>query len=255
MIELFNKNEWKNDKYIIGLADTHDEIDQVHELRYDIFNAELNEGIKENESIKRDIDKFDAACDHLIIKEQASGEIIATYRIHPSWKIHDDGFYTATEFNISSLNLDKIRTIEVGRACIRQGHRVGKLLVPMLWIGFKRYCEKNNVEALFGVASVPKCSAQELTSLYNDLVEQGALIDDGTVTPLPEQAAELVKDAPKDYRKEPMGSLIKGYIKMGAKMIGKPVFDPVFGCYDFFVLLKMKDVNWTFVDSFSKLFF
>ena len=253
MISLFSNDEWKNNKYIIGLVETPEELDQVYKLRYDIFNVELDEGIKENERTQRDIDKFDSACDHLMIKDLETNNIIATYRIHPSWKMHKDGFYTATEFNISGLELNKGRTIEVGRACIHPSHRGSNLLVPMLWIGIRRYCVKNNVDKLFGVASVPKCSPEELTALYNDLVKKGYLIDDGRVTPRPEQKAELVDNAPETYRKELMGSLLKGYVKLGANLLGKPVFDPIFGCYDFFVLLEMKRVNWTLVDSFSKL--
>ena len=86
------------------------------------------------------------------------------------------------------------------------------------------------------------------------LVAKGALIDDGRVIPRPEQEAKLVKNAPKKYRKELLGSLIKGYIKMGGKLLGRPIFDPIFGCYDLFVLMEMKDANWAFIDSFSKLF-
>jgi putative hemolysin len=254
MIDLFSKKEWKNDKYIIGIADTPEEIDEILELRYDVFNTELKEGIKENDKTHRDVDKFDSVCEYLMIKDLEIGKIIATYRIHPSWKMHKDGFYTSTEFDISSLKLDKIRSIEVGRACVRPDHRVGSLLVPMLWFGFKRYCEKNKVEALFGVASIPKCSAKELTALYNDLVAKGALVDDGRVIPLPGYEVKLAKNAPKKYRKELLGSLIKGYIKMGGKLLGRPIFDPVFECYDLFVLLEMKDANWAFIDSFSKLF-
>jgi L-ornithine Nalpha-acyltransferase len=254
MLNLFSKEEWLNNKYVIGIASTPEEIDAAYKLRYEIFNLELKEGIKENEKTLRDIDKFDSACDHLIIRDLEIDKVIATYRIHPSWKMHKDGFYTSTEFDISKLQLHKRRAIEVGRACVQQDHRVGNLLVPMLWMGLKRYCDNNKVEALFGVASVPKCSAEELTALYNDLVAKGALLDDGRVTPLPDQTAELVNNAPETYRKELLGSLIKGYIKMGASLLGKPIFDPIFGCYDFFVLLEMKDVNWTFVESFAKLF-
>jgi putative hemolysin len=42
-------------------------------------------------------------------------------------------------------------------------------------------------------------------------------------------------------------------MKIGAKLIGEPVFDPIFRCYDFFVLLEMSAVNWEYVDSFSRV--
>ena len=65
MRRLFTKAEWFNTNYDIGIANDPKEVDELHKLRYDVFNVELNEGIKENETIQRDIDKFDANCDHL----------------------------------------------------------------------------------------------------------------------------------------------------------------------------------------------
>ncbi len=236
----------------VGIANTEQEMDELYKLRYEIFNVELDEGIKENELIQRDIDKFDSHCDHLIVKDKED-KIIATYRIHPSWKMHNEGFYTATEFNISKLGLEKRRAIEVGRACVHPEHRGSNLIIALLWAAIRKYCEENKVDVLFGVASIPKCTKEELSSLYYDLIQKGFLIDDGSVTPLPDQKAEIVKNPPKEYRKELLGSLIKGYMKIGAKLIGKPVFDPIFGCYDFFVLQEMSDVNWDYVDSFSRL--
>ncbi len=252
MRNLFSEQEWTSDKYEIGIAETDQEIDEVHKLRYDIFNVELDEGIKENDAIKRDIDKFDAHCDHLIVKD-SDKKIIATYRIHPSWKMHKEGFYTATEFEISKLGLEKRRAIEVGRACIHPEYRSRNLIIAMLWVGIRKYCEHNKVEVLFGVASIPKCTIEELSSLYYDLIKRGFLLDDGRVSPLPDQKADIVKNPPETYRKELLGSLIKGYMKIGAKLLGAPVFDPIFRCYDFFVLLEMDQVNWDYVDSFSRL--
>ena len=103
MKELLIKEEWTTKKYTIGIANTQPEIDELHKLRYDIFNVELDEGIKENEVHKKDIDKFDDHCDHLIVKETSTGKIISTYRIHPSWKIHNEGFYTSTVWQSASI--------------------------------------------------------------------------------------------------------------------------------------------------------
>jgi len=252
MKELLTKQAWAIKKYTVGIADTEQEMDELHRLRFDIFNVELDEGIKENEAIQRDIDKFDSHCDHLIVKDTATGRLVATYRIHPSWKMHNEGFYTSTEFDISRLHLEKKRVIEVGRACIHPDHR-GNLIIAMLWMAIREYCNDNKVEALFGVASVPKCSIEELSSLYQSLIRRGHLINDGTVLPLEDQRAQMVPNPPETFRKELLGSLLKGYLKLGAKLVGEPVFDPIFRCYDLFVLLEMNKVNWDYVDSLCKL--
>ena len=252
MRELLSKEEWTATKYSVGIAQTPREIDELYKLRYDVFNTELGEGIKENEATGRDIDKFDANCEHLIVKDKTNDNIIATYRIHPSWNIHKDGFYTSTEFDISSLKLDKRQAIEVGRACIQPEHR-GNIILAVLWIAIREYCKENNVDALFGLASIPKCSVEEISSLYKHLFDKGFLVNDGTVTPLKDQRVKLISNPPETFRKEILGSLIKGYLKLGAKLMGEPAFDPIFGCYDFFVLLEMDKVNWNYVDSIAKI--
>lgn len=252
MKELLSKEEWTASKYSVGIAQTPIEIDELYKLRYDVFNIELDEGIKENKATRRDIDKFDANCEHIVVKDKSNDDIIATYRIHPSWKMHKDGFYTSTEFDISSLKLEDRRTIEVGRACIHPKHR-GNIILALLWIAIREYCKENKVEALFGLASIPKCSVEEISSLYKYLLDKGHLINNGTVSPLEDQRAKISSNPPETFRKELLGSLVKGYIKLGAKLIGEPAFDPIFGCYDFFVLLEMDKVNWDYVESLAKL--
>jgi L-ornithine Nalpha-acyltransferase len=252
MIEFLQNTKWKNTKYSVGIADTEKEVDEVHKLRFDIFNTELDEGIKENEKIKRDVDKYDKYCKHLIVKEKDTNKIIATYRMLPSWEMNKDlGFYTSSEFDISSLKLEEGINLETGRACIRKEHRGTNLIIIMLWLGMKEYCKENNVENIFGVTSIPKCSLKEISSLYN-VLKQKNLID------LNEKVKSLIKvdiipNYTKDYKKELFPSLLKAYTKMGAKIVGKPYYDPIFGCYDFFTILNMKTANWTFVESMFKL--
>jgi len=238
-------------RFQVGIADSEEEIDAVYKLRFDIFNIELNEGIKENEKIQKDIDEYDKYCDHLIIKDKDL--IVATYRIHPSWKMNKNlGFYSETEFNIDKLCLKEKRVIEVGRACIHKEYRSNVLLV-LLWAALKNYCEDNKVAALFGVASIAKCTVEEISSLYHHFKNNKQLIDNGDVFPLPDLKVDLKPFDEKYYRKELRGSLLKGYVKMGAKLYGEPVFDKIFGCYDFFVYLDMNYVNWEYIKVITNM--
>lgn len=252
MENLFAPNEWKHPKYVIGIASTKEEKEAVLRLRYEIFNVELDEGIRENESIQMDVDQFDEYCDHLMVKDLDTNSIIATYRIHPSWKMNKKlGFYTATEFNFSVLNLDKSRSIEMGRACIKAEHRKNNLLI-VLWMGIKKYTEINKVEKLFGCVSVPKCSLEDISSLYNYLKNNDNLTFIDGVAPLKENKVALLPNATTDCRKDLISTLMKGYLRLGAKLLGEPAYDPIFGCYDFMVLLELNSVNWGYVETIFK---
>jgi len=49
-------------------------------LRFEVFNLELGEGLAESYATGLDVDPFDEFCDHLIVEELATSEIVGTYR-------------------------------------------------------------------------------------------------------------------------------------------------------------------------------
>src|SRR5947208_13419176 len=67
--------------YLARLARSADEVRAAQRLRFEVFNLELNEGLAESHFIGLDADPFDAVCDHLIVEEVDSGEVIGTYRL------------------------------------------------------------------------------------------------------------------------------------------------------------------------------
>jgi putative hemolysin len=50
-------------------------------LRFEVFNLELGEGSAESHATGLDVDAFDEFCDHLIVEELATAEIVGTYRL------------------------------------------------------------------------------------------------------------------------------------------------------------------------------
>ena len=50
----------------------------------------------------RDADRFDEYCDHLLVREDNSGELVGCYRmLPPPGAIAAGGLYTATEFDVT----------------------------------------------------------------------------------------------------------------------------------------------------------
>ena len=50
----------------------------------------------------RDADRFDEYCDHLLVREDNSGELVGCYRmLPPPGAIAAGGLYTATEFDVA----------------------------------------------------------------------------------------------------------------------------------------------------------
>src|SRR6185312_54938 len=70
----------------VRLAVTAEEIDAAQALRYRVFYEEMGaRATPETRRTRRDRDRFDAYCDHLLVIDRARGEgaagIIATYRL------------------------------------------------------------------------------------------------------------------------------------------------------------------------------
>src|SRR5262249_5753737 len=67
--------------YEVTLATTLDEVRACQRLRYEVFNAELGEGLDSSHALGLDHDRFDVICDHLLVREAASGAVVGTYRM------------------------------------------------------------------------------------------------------------------------------------------------------------------------------
>ena len=51
------------------LAQSADEVRKAQQLRFEVFNLELGEGLAASHALERDVDAFDEVCDHLIVEE------------------------------------------------------------------------------------------------------------------------------------------------------------------------------------------
>lgn len=79
-----------------GLAD----IQAAQALRFLVFNLELNEGLESSFATLRDEDRFDPVCDHLLVEDTRSGDIIGTYRLQTGTAAGRHlGYYSAQEFD------------------------------------------------------------------------------------------------------------------------------------------------------------
>ena len=90
------------------LATSSADIEAAQRLRYDVFYQEMSATASpEMAAVKRDFDKYDDYCDHLLVVDHeapADAAVVGTYRLlrQDVAEAHD-GFYTAGEFDIDPL--------------------------------------------------------------------------------------------------------------------------------------------------------
>ena len=63
----------------VKIASSPEEIAEAQRLRFQVFNLELNKGLKSSYQHGLDVDEFDVVCDHLIVRELRSGDMVGTF--------------------------------------------------------------------------------------------------------------------------------------------------------------------------------
>src|ERR1700761_4547899 len=67
--------------YCARLALTNAERAAAYRLRFVVFNLEMQEGLESAYLNGYDVDRYDEVCDHLIVEDKATGEVVGTYRM------------------------------------------------------------------------------------------------------------------------------------------------------------------------------
>jgi putative hemolysin len=236
-------------KYTVRIADSNEDFQKIMRLRYEVFTRETRQ--KEN-IIRVDLDEFDFVADHLIVEEAATGNIVGTYRLISS--PFSKKFYSEAEFEIDEfLNRPGVK-LELGRTCIQKEHRRG-IVISLLWRGIIEYACKIKARYLFGCASLWSNEVLEAAKVYRAFKDQDYLSTDLEVAVTekythPEYRHDLGLNMLGNENAE-VPSLLRSYLKAGAKICSSPAYDEEFRCFDYFVLMDLFKMDATFQARFS----
>ena len=223
------------------------EIREAQRLRFEVFNLEMNKGLEASYACGLDGDEFDPICDHLIVRDLKSQEVVGTYRLLLGSRAERNlGFYSEREFNLQNIKKLDGELLELGRSCARKDFR-DKSLIPLMWDAIAQYVKKHRVRYLFGCGSVYTTEASEAMAYFSMLKRKYYAAEMFRVHPMSEfqfQAiAENLKAAEHAALFLKLPSLIKGYLRLGAVVCGPPALDREFGTADFLVLLDMHQLR------------
>ncbi|MEC8876487.1 MAG: GNAT family N-acetyltransferase [Pseudomonadota bacterium] len=96
-------------QYEVRIADSDHLVTAAQNLRYKVFFEELKgRSSLASKRLERDFDHFDQFCDHLVVidrkEKNTSKSVIGTYRLMSrNQAALADGFYTSSEFDVSSI--------------------------------------------------------------------------------------------------------------------------------------------------------
>jgi len=229
-------------RYTLRVAADEAEVRAAGRLRYQVFAEELGATLHTS-TPGMDSDEFDTYCDHLIVVEDASAEVVGTYRMLPPGRT--DGRYSAGEFDISAQSRLAHDLVETGRSCVHPDHRDGAV-INLMWAGIARYMHLTGHRWLAGCASVGLADGGDVAAGVWELAQRKHMApDDLRVTP---HNPWPVRPAPPGRVDVP--PLLRGYLRLGAWVCGAPAFDPDFGCADFYVLLGLDQMDQRYLRHF-----
>jgi len=227
-------------KYKIRLAASEAERDAACRLRFKVFNLELGEGLMSSYSTGLDKDRFDHVCDHLLVEDRSSGEVVGTYRMQSGSEARRNwGYYSAQEFDFAPYEPVRDQVLELGRASIDRDHRSSEVLT-LLWRGITQYSKSYGLRYLIGCSSLNSQDFAEGWAIYEQLSPFLAAPEFRT-RPTAPHTLPPPNGQPQNHPKIP--KLLKTYIGVGARICGEPAWDREFGTIDFLTLLDLRQLT------------
>lgn len=227
---------------VVTWARHQDEVREAQKLRFDVFGTEM--GARLSTLVPgHDVDLFDDYCEHLLVKQAETGQVIGTYRVlTPAQAKRVGSTYSDTEFDLTRLRDLRKRMVELGRSCVHVDHRHGGVVMA-LWGALFEFMDRNRLDTMIGCASIPMfhngvVSGDVAASIWHQLRQTHLADIQYHVRPrLPLPVDELDHDLPIAPP-----ALIRGYLKLGAKVLGAPAWDPDFNTADLPMMMRTADL-------------
>lgn len=231
-------------RYSLLLSTDPAMVEAAQRLRYDVFSSTPGFALPAAEA---DVDRFDEYCDHLLVRDDDTGELVGCYRmLAPAGAIAAGGLYTETEFDIRAFDPLRPSLVEMGRAVVRDGHRNGGVVL-LMWAGILAYLDRYDYDHVTGCVSVPiggeggELPGSRLRGVRDFILRRHAAPPEHRVRP---HRPVVVDGTPLDDIPAParpsVPALMRGYLRLGAQVCGEPAHDPDFGVGDFCVLLDKR---------------
>ncbi len=229
-------------KIEVSWATNLSDVRAAQRLRFQVFAEEM--GARLSTTVPgHDVDLFDNYCEHLLVRDATSQQVVGTYRVlTPVQAKRVGSTYSDTEFDLTRLRTLRDSMVELGRSCVHKDHRNGGVIMA-LWSALAEFMTRNQLDTMIGCASIPMLhngviSGDVAASIWQQVQAKHLASIEYHVRPrlpLPIERldASLIVEPP---------ALIKGYLRMGAKVLGPPAWDPDFNSADLPMMMRIADL-------------
>ena len=220
--------------YDVRLARSVAEIHAAQKLRYEVLFKESGGRItKDMLNTEREEDQWDAIAYHVVVLDrQRDNRVVGTVRLVSNASLTpNQEFYTEHAFDLTGLRDHYATLLELSRACVSPEGRGGAILM-LLWKFTMQFVEQNGYQVLFGCASFHGTDYEQHTEILSYLHDKHLASE--ALMPMPKSAVHSI--AISDFSKIPgkgkargkVPTMLRGYLKVGAKISDHAIVDPVF---------------------------
>ncbi|OYX14455.1 MAG: hemolysin [Rhizobiales bacterium 32-66-8] len=251
----------------VRLARTARDVRRAQRLRYKVFYEEMSALPDGGTRLaRRDMDAFDAICDHILVLDHEAGKmvlgrrkpkVVGTYRLlRQDVANRHGGFYTQSEFDVSGIVAahPDLKFLELGRSCVLKPYR-NKRTVELLWHGVWTYVLRNKIDVMFGCASLEGIDPAALALPLSFLHHHALAPQEWRARALDQRFVSMDRMAKEDVNLKAamhaLPPLIKGYLRLGGFIGEGAVVDRQFGTTDVLVVLPRATISPRYVEHFG----
>lgn len=222
-------------------VDNLKELQQVQRFRAAQFSHQF--GLSFEDGLDQDL--YDFGCEHAVLREKWTGEIVAYTRLKLFQGYEIGQSYSAQEFEIIPHLSHLPNVLEIGRTCVHPQFRSGKAL-SMLWLNLApKVLWSMRAKYLMGCVSIHL--EDNLARAYYTHRQLQQLADHQSIDIRSKHAFEPERPDYSFPQDEKMPKLFQTYLGMQSRLSKQAFYDEDFKCLDYFVFLEVNKIATSFV--------
>ncbi|CAB1210021.1 GNAT family N-acetyltransferase [Acinetobacter bouvetii] len=237
----FQKTSARNSTYKFEWIDNLKTLQEAQHFRAVQFSQQY--GINFSSGLDQDL--YDFGCEHAVLRDSWSNEIIAYTRLKLFQGHELKQSYSQQEFKIAEElgHLDNI--VEIGRTCVHPHYRSGKAL-SVLWTNLlPKIIGEMRAQYLIGCVSI-RMQGNEARAYYtHQYIKSLAKQSMGHIQS--QQAFEPPYPQYSFQQDERIPKLFDVYLSMQAQLSTQAFYDEAFNCLDYFVFLEVSQLKKNFI--------
>jgi L-ornithine Nalpha-acyltransferase len=243
------------------MARSRNDVRAAQALRFAVFHDEMGAAMRGRGLwLRRDIDRFDRFCDHLLVVDRRvpgrRAKVVGTYRLLRGEVAQARrGFYTAGEFDLGKLLGSTDGILELGRSCVDPAYRT-RGVMQLLWKGIADYLVHYDIKLMLGCASFPGTDPDAVAHALSFLHHQHLMPPECRPRALSKRFVRMdrvpVDQIDPDRVRREMPPLVKGYLRLGGRVGDGAVIDAAFNTIDVCLVLPVDALKERYVRHYTR---